>query len=153
MSSHWVRSPLLNINRACQTCHSSPEAELRDKVRAIQDRTAAQLERAAAAMTEMLDAIREAQAAGAATPEQLKPLFSLQKQAMWRLDFVSSENSMGFHADQEAVRILGESIDYSRQAQAMALRLRAPKAPAVGQPVEEVHGVTPTDKSPLRQRP
>ena len=30
---------------------------------------------------------------------------------MWRLDFISSENS-GFHADQEAVRI-GESIDYA----------------------------------------
>lgn len=32
--------------------------------------------------------------------------------------------SQGFHADQEAVRILGESIDYSRKAQAAAPRLR-----------------------------
>ena len=47
----------------------------------------------------------------------------LQRQAMWRLDFISSENSMGFHADQEAMRILGESIDYSRQAQNLAVRL------------------------------
>ena len=36
VSSHWVRSPLLNINRACQTCHNVPEAELRDKVDTIQ---------------------------------------------------------------------------------------------------------------------
>jgi nitrite reductase (cytochrome c-552) len=21
VSDHWVRSPLLNLNRACQTCH------------------------------------------------------------------------------------------------------------------------------------
>ena len=45
VSSHWVRSPLLNINRACQTCHNVPEAELRDKVDTIQTRTKAQIER------------------------------------------------------------------------------------------------------------
>ena len=148
VSSHWVRSPLLNINRACQTCHNVPESELRDKVDTIQARTKAMRERAATAMTDMLDAILEAKAAGA-TPEQLAPIFELQKKAMWRLDFISSENSDGFHADQEAVRILGESIDFSRQAQAAALRLRAPAAPpskqSEGKPVE---GVTPTKKPP-----
>ncbi|MBO6739206.1 MAG: ammonia-forming cytochrome c nitrite reductase subunit c552 [Phycisphaerales bacterium] len=36
---------------------------------------------------------------------------------MWHLDSICSENSRGFHADQEAVRILGESIDLSRHAQ------------------------------------
>ena len=133
VSSHWVRSPLLNINNACQTCHNVPEDELRDKVETIQRRTKAQIERAAAAMTDMLDAILEAKAAGA-TAEQLAPIFELQRKAMWRLDFISSENSDGFHADQEAVRILGESIDYSRQAQAAALRLRAPAPPAAEKP-------------------
>src|SRR3954467_11376932 len=28
VSDHWVRSPLLNVNRACQTCHAVPESEL-----------------------------------------------------------------------------------------------------------------------------
>ena len=147
VSSHWVRSPLLNINNACQTCHNVPEAELRDKVETIQGRTVAQLERAATAMTDMLDAILAAKAAGA-TPEQLAPLFELQKKAMWRLDFISSENSDGFHADQEAVRILGESIDYSRQAQAAALQLRAPPAPPVEQTSKPIEGVTPSDRAP-----
>jgi nitrite reductase (cytochrome c-552) len=147
VSSHWVRSPLLNINNACQTCHNVPEEELRDKVRTIQSRTESQMTRAATAMTEMLDAIREAEAAGA-TADELAPIFELQKKAAWRLDFVSSENSMGFHADQEAMRILGESIDYSRQAQAMALRQRAPAAPAVTRPVQPVEGVTPSEKAP-----
>ena len=147
VSSHWVRSPLLNINRACQTCHNVSEDELRSRVQNIQATTEAQLERAAAAMTDMLDAIRQSQAAGA-DQEQLEPLFELQKKAMWRLDFISSENSLGFHADQEAVRILGESIDYSRQAQAQAIRLRATEAPATDQPVEPVQGVTPTEQAP-----
>ncbi len=147
VSSHWVRSPLLNINNACQTCHNVPEDELRDKVATIQDRTKSQIERAATAMTDMLDAILEAKAAGA-TAEQLEPIFALQRKAMWRLDFISSENSDGFHADQEAVRILGESIDYSRQAQAAALRLRAPAAPAAEKPTSQVEGVTPTEQAP-----
>ncbi|HJQ81053.1 MAG TPA: ammonia-forming cytochrome c nitrite reductase subunit c552 [Lacipirellulaceae bacterium] len=147
VSSHWVRSPLLNINNACQTCHNVPEDELREKVATIQNRTKAQIERAATAMTDMLDAILEAKAAGA-TPEQLAPIFELQKKAMWRLDFISSENSDGFHADQEAMRILGESIDYSRQAQAAALRLRAPAAPAIDREMKPIEGVTPTEKPP-----
>jgi nitrite reductase (cytochrome c-552) len=98
-------------------------------------------------MTDMLDAIRQAEAIGA-TPEQLAPIFDLQKKAMWRLDFVSSENSNGFHADQEAMRILGESIDYSRQAEAAALRLRAPEAPQPTREIKPVEGVTPTEKPP-----
>ena len=147
VSSHWVRSPMLNINNACQTCHNVPEAELAQKVRTIQGRTRSMIERAAIAMTDMLDGIREAQAAGA-TPEQLKEIFDLQKSAMWRLDFISSENSLGFHADQEAVRVLGESIDFSRQALAKALRLRTPQAPEADLPVTGVQGVTPTEKAP-----
>jgi nitrite reductase (cytochrome c-552) len=46
------------------------------------------------------------------------------------------------------MRILGESIDYSRQAQALAVRQRAPAAPALDRPVAPVQGVTPTEKAP-----
>jgi len=132
VSSHWVRSPLHNINRACQSCHNVSEQELRGRVDLIQSRTREQLDRAAKAMTDMLDAIKAAKAAGA-TPEQLAEIEKLQRQAMWRLDFISSENSMGFHADQEAMRILGESIDYSRQAEIAAMRLMQPSEPAASE--------------------
>ncbi|MCC6493056.1 MAG: ammonia-forming cytochrome c nitrite reductase subunit c552 [Pirellulales bacterium] len=147
VSSHWVRSPLLNINHACQTCHNVPEDELREKVVTIQRRTTGLVKVAASAMTDMLDAIRDAQAAGA-TDDQLQPIFDLQRKSMWRLDFINSENSLGFHADQEAARILGESVDYSRQAQVAALKLRAPEAPPAERPIEPVQGVTPPDKAP-----
>lgn len=122
VSSHWVRSPMLNINKACQTCHHVPEDELLARVDLIQDRTRALMDRAASAMTDMLDAIIAAQKSGA-TEEQLKPIRVMQRKAMWRLDYISSENSKGFHADQEAARILGESIDYSRQAQAASYKI------------------------------
>jgi nitrite reductase (cytochrome c-552) len=129
VSSHWVRSPMLNINRACQVCHHVPENELRARVDTIQGRTRALTERAAVAMTDMLDAIVGVKAAGA-TDDELKPIRDLQRKAMWRLDFISSENSKGFHADQESARILAESIDFSRQAQAAAYKLDATRKAA-----------------------
>jgi nitrite reductase (cytochrome c-552) len=143
LSSHNVSSPLTNINNACQTCHKVSEGDLRERVMVIQTKTIAMKERAAHAMTDMLDAILEAKAAGHSA-EELAPIYKLQRAAMWRLDYISSENSRGFHADQEAARILAESIDYSRQAQASALKLRAPDAPNIDQ-IERtpVLGVTP----------
>ena len=148
VSNHDVSSPLEFIDAACQTCHSSSEAELRSRVESIQSRTVAMTERAAAAMEDMLDAILEAKAAGA-SPGELRPVYDLQRRAMWRLDYISSENSRGFHADQETARILAESIDFSRRAQAMALRLRAPDPPSTDEIEREpVRGVTPTREAP-----
>jgi nitrite reductase (cytochrome c-552) len=46
VSSHHVRSPLLNVTRACQTCHRYPEQEILARAKAIQDRTKALLGRA-----------------------------------------------------------------------------------------------------------
>jgi len=60
---------------------------------------------------------------------RLKELGDLQRAAQWRLDFIAAENSMGFHAPQEMARILGESIDLSRQAQVKAVALAGGKLP------------------------
>ena len=56
---------------------------------------------------------------------RLQELENLQRAAQWRLDMVAAENSMGFHAPQEMARLLGESIDLSRQAQVKASLLGA----------------------------
>lgn len=45
---------------------------------------------------------------------------SLHRKAQWRWDYISAENSMGFHSPKEALRILGEGIDPARQAQLKA---------------------------------
>jgi nitrite reductase (cytochrome c-552) len=121
VSDHWVRSPLLNVNRACQVCHAVPERDLEARVLNIQDRHYALLQRAARATTDMLDAIVAAKKAGAADTD-LKGAADLHRKAQWRLDFVAAENSMGFHAPQEMARILGESIDLARQGQLEAER-------------------------------
>jgi nitrite reductase (cytochrome c-552) len=126
VSDHWVRSPLLNLNRACQTCHSVAEAELATRVLTIQDRHHALLQRAAKATTDMLDAIVAAKKVGA-TEADLQAAGVLHRKAQWRLDFVAAENSMGFHAPQELARILGESIDFARQGQLAADRAGRPR--------------------------
>lgn len=54
-----------------------------------------------------------------------------QSKAQFYLDFVEAESSSGFHAPQEAARILGESVDFSRPGQnAFRGQTSAPVAPA-----------------------
>ena len=98
VSDHWVRSPLLNINRACQTCHPYPEAEIQARVDAIQDRTHALMQRAAGGADRHARRDRGGARRRARPPTQLAPALALQRKAQWRLDFVAAENSMGFHA-------------------------------------------------------
>ncbi|MDH3981707.1 MAG: ammonia-forming cytochrome c nitrite reductase subunit c552, partial [Kiritimatiellaceae bacterium] len=122
VSDHWVRSPLLNVNRSCQTCHHSSEEEMKERVDSIQQKNFDLLQRGGAALMALIDAVQVAQKAGA-TPEQLKPALEMQRKAQWRLDYIAAENSMGFHAPQEAARILAEAADYARQGQVEALKL------------------------------
>jgi len=123
ISDHWVRSPLLNINRACQICHHFSEEELKARVDGIQQRNFGLLQRGGRALMDLLDAIGQAKEEGA-TEEQLRAALELQRKAQWRLDFIAAENSMGFHAPQEAARVLAEATDYSRQGQVAAMNWR-----------------------------
>jgi nitrite reductase (cytochrome c-552) len=116
VSNHHVRSPLLNVAQACQTCHRVSEQEIKARALLVQDRNAALLTRGEQAVVGLLDAITLALKAGA-TDAQLQPARDLHRKAQWRLDFVAAENSMGFHAPQEAARILAEAIDYARQGE------------------------------------
>jgi nitrite reductase (cytochrome c-552) len=116
ISDHWVRSPLLNISNACQVCHRFPENEIKARVEIIQDLNHSLLLRAEDAVVDLINALASAQAAGM-KEDQLKEAREFQRSAQWRVDFVSSENSMGFHAPQEASRILGEAIDFARKGQ------------------------------------
>jgi nitrite reductase (cytochrome c-552) len=116
ISDHHVRSPMLNINRACQTCHKWPEEELKARVETIQERT---FKLRNVAMDALMDLISDLKAAKAAakTDAELGTAQDFQRKAQFYLDFVEAENSTGFHAPQEAARILGESIDFSRKGQ------------------------------------
>jgi nitrite reductase (cytochrome c-552) len=120
VSDHHVRSPLLNINNACQTCHKWPEEELLARAEAVQERTVALRNRAMDALMDLIADIEAGQKAGAAA-SALDAARAQQRRGQFYVDFVESENSNGFHAPQEAVRILGDAIDHFRKGQ-LALR-------------------------------
>jgi nitrite reductase (cytochrome c-552) len=120
ISDHHVRSPVLNLNHACQTCHHWPEEELKARIETIQERTFGLRNRAMDALVALIGDIKAARARGASDAELEQPR-KLQRRAQFMLDFVEAENSTGFHAPQESARILGEAIDYARQGQ-LALR-------------------------------
>lgn len=115
VTNHHARSPLLNINNACQTCHKVPEKDLIARTEAIQERTQDLRGKALDALVDLIDDIKKAQEKHAEI--DLKEALDCQRKASFYVDFVISDNSNGFHAPQEAARILGTSIDYSRKGQ------------------------------------
>ncbi|MFW6183577.1 MAG: ammonia-forming cytochrome c nitrite reductase subunit c552 [Chloroflexota bacterium] len=116
VSDHWLRSPLTNVSQACQTCHQQDEETLRQRILTIQERTAGLLRLTEEAIIDAIDAIDAAQEAGV-SDEALAEARHLHRRASLRWDFVSSENSTGFHSPQEAARILAMALDFARQAQ------------------------------------
>ena len=87
VSSHHVRSPLLNINPSCQTCHNVPEG------------------------------------------------------------------SRGFHAPQEAAKILAESVDYARQGERLVAERYGSSLDRTNVDIMPVEGVTPDSLAPGRTGP
>jgi nitrite reductase (cytochrome c-552) len=116
VSDHHVRSPLLNLSNACQSCHRASEQELEDRVLTIQTRTYGMRNRSLDALVALIRDIERAKKDGA-DDQRLAPARRRQMRAQFFVDFVEAENSMGFHADQEAMRVLAMSLDESRLGQ------------------------------------
>ncbi|MFN2238727.1 MAG: ammonia-forming cytochrome c nitrite reductase subunit c552 [Thermoanaerobaculia bacterium] len=134
VSDHWVRSPVLNLDNACRTCHHLSADELRERVFTIQDRTYEMRNRSIDALVSLIDDIEKGQASGA-PGDRLDAARSFQRKAQFLVDFIEAENSMGFHAPQEAARLMTQALDYVRMGQ-VALRDGSVAQPAspVGQP-------------------
>lgn len=115
ISDHQINSPLLKINRSCQTCHHFPEDELKARAEEIQDRFFTLRNMAMDALVDLIGDIKANK--DKATPEQLAKARNYQRHGQYMIDFIVSENSMGFHAPQEAARILGTAINECRLGQ------------------------------------
>ena len=120
ISDHHVQSPLLNINRACQNCHRWPEEELKGRVEEIQTRFHDTKSIALDSLVDLIHDIKKSKDAGA-TDADLEAPRDYQRKASFYIDFVMSENSMGFHADGECLRVLADAIDFCRKGQ-LAIR-------------------------------
>lgn len=133
ITEHNIASPLMNINASCRTCHPETEENLKLRVRKIQRSTAWSLKQAESAIIALIadikmaglelqnksewigaktDADREAYLAGF-----LGDAREFHRRASMRWDYISSENSMGFHSPQESTRVLQGAVDLARQGQ------------------------------------
>ncbi len=116
ISDHQVRSPMLNVNRACQGCHRFSEQEMKARVETIQTRFIEARNVAMDALMDLIEETKRARAAGA-TDEQLKGAWAGQRKAQFFIDFVEAENSVGFHAPGEELRLLTQALDAIRKGQ------------------------------------
>lgn len=116
VSDHQVRSPLLDVSASCQTCHRVSEEELLARAHTIQQRTFEMRNLAMDAVVALIGELAQAGRGGAAGTD-LAAAREHHRRAQFLLDFVEAENSMGFHADQESMRLLALSIDAARLGQ------------------------------------
>jgi nitrite reductase (cytochrome c-552) len=122
ISDHHIRSPLFDVEASCKTCHSIPNEAIQARVALIQRKTASSLREAERSILALIDDVAAARGmmeelSDAEIEAVLESPRDFHRRASMRWDFVASENSTGFHAPQEANRMLGQAIDYARRGQ------------------------------------
>jgi nitrite reductase (cytochrome c-552) len=144
VSDHQVRSPMLNVNRACQGCHNAPEAEIKDRVEQIQLRFISSRDVAFNALIELIDDIAAAQTKGVPAA-QLDKARDFQRKGSFLIDYVEAENSAGFHAPGATLDTLNRATDYIRQGQLALLgKEKSPSAPLPPTPTGPVSATPST---------
>jgi nitrite reductase (cytochrome c-552) len=118
-SSHDVHSPLLNPEAACGQCHTDTEYVVR-RVNEIQDQVHSTKISTENALIDAITALTKATANPNSDAALLDQARQLHRKAQFMWDFVSAENSMGFHNPEYILKILAESTDLARQVQMLA---------------------------------
>lgn len=118
-STHDVHSPLLNPELACGQCHTDSEYVV-SRVNEIQEQVANTKIATEDAIVDAINAIKLAAADPDADADLLDQARNLHRKAQFMWDFVSAENSTGFHNPEYALEILAESTNLARQAQMLA---------------------------------
>jgi nitrite reductase (cytochrome c-552) len=125
ISTHDVTSPVKQNFVACAQCHTESADWLKKQLFTTQEKTASLLNRAGyanARVAKFFELLHGHQLKGIRFDEDLyKKAKESYMQSMLRLNFVSAENSMGFHNPMECSRILGDSIAFANKAE-MLLR-------------------------------
>ncbi len=122
MSSHWWTSPLKDAElRACRQCHSDKTPEyLRERVLYTQEKTFTRLLAAQEESVRAHEAVRLADAWQGARAENYDQLMlearDLIRKGQLFWDYVSAENSVGFHNPTKALDTLYASAEYSHKA-------------------------------------
>jgi len=118
-SSHDVHSPLLNPELACGQCHTDTEYAIR-RVNTIQEQVNTTKIATEDAIIDAINAVKTAAADPNADLTLLDEARKFHREAQYMWDFVSAENSTGFHNPEYALEILAKSANLARQAQMLA---------------------------------
>ena len=118
-SSHDVHSPLINPQQACGQCHTDVEYVIR-RVNTIQDQVANTKIATEDAIIDAINAIKAAAANPNADQALLDQARNLHRKAQYMWDFLSAENSTGFHNPEYALKICADATNLARQAQMLA---------------------------------
>jgi nitrite reductase (cytochrome c-552) len=118
-SSHDVHSPLLNPQQACGQCHTDVDY-VTGRVAEIQDQVYKTKISTEDALIDAITALKTATANPNADAALLTEARNLHRKAQFMWDFVSAENSMGFHNPEYILKILAESTNMAREAQMKA---------------------------------
>jgi nitrite reductase (cytochrome c-552) len=118
-SSHDVHSPLINPEQSCGQCHTDVEYVIR-RVNLIQDQVAETKIATEDALVDAINAIKIAAANPNADASLLDQARQLHREAQYMWDFLSAENSTGFHNPEYALKICADATNLARQAQMLA---------------------------------
>jgi len=125
ISSHNQMSPLKDDVKSCVQCHTQTVEWLRESVIKVQDRTIELSNKAGyatAVVAKLFELAHNEQAGGkkidAAVYDKAKDLYT---EAFYRVIYLCSENSIGFHNPAESERIAKDAADFASKAEA-ALR-------------------------------
>lgn len=132
-STHDVHSPLLNPEAACGQCHTDVKY-VTGRVKEIQDQVYQTKIATEDALIDAITALKAATANEKSDTALLDQARAMHRKAQFMWDFVSAENSMGFHNPEYILKILAESTDLARQAQMKA-------AQASGDPANLITGI------------
>ncbi len=129
VSNHDVTSPIKQDFASCNQCHTESADWLKKQVFTIQDRTLSLMTRAGyanATAAKLFEIIHQNQAKGVKVDQNLyAKAKESYMQAFIRLNFVSAENSTGFHNSTEASRILGDSVAFAGKSETLLRQLIA----------------------------
>jgi len=114
-TDHKIQSPLANISNSCLVCHRESEEKLMANVYERQHKVE-ELRRLAEKNLATVHLEAKLAWESGASESEMQPVLTLIRHAQWRWDWVAASNAMGFHSPNEALRVLGTSIQKSNEA-------------------------------------
>jgi len=126
-SNHQWTSPLLNIEGTCKQCHQDKTPEyLKERVLFTQRKVYDQLIKAQDLSVRAHEAVRLADAFKGEKSADYEALMLQAREnvrhGQWMWDYVSAENSVGFHNPVKTMDTLARSQEYSARAAQLAMQ-------------------------------